>query len=185
MKIKFLILSVLSTIAVLGILPIPSSITQIEVSAAQTVTKFKTYVSPKIFSIQYPSAWNVDGTNRKYVMITNYKPKLGGGTAPANFVKTDISFVSGSLETAFNRTISNSTDNYSTITKRERLTIGGRQALRLWITSSGFDFPDIVSTYIRYKNNETAVVSSFYTRSNSSALGNIQRIHSSFRVIKY
>lgn len=184
MKIKFFILSVLSTVTFsgVGVLPIPYSMNRVEASLAQPVRQFKTYRSPKTFSIQYPSGWNVNRTHKKFVTITNYQPRVGGGT---NFIKTEISFTQSSMETSFKRGISNNTEHNAMITKREKLTVGGRQALRLWITDdSGFDLPNSVTTYIRYNNNETAVVSSYYTRSNSSAVDTIQRIHRSFKVIK-
>lgn len=184
MKIKILILSVISTVTLVnvGVLPTPYSMNRVEASSAQTAKQFKTYRSPKVFSIQYPSGWNVNKTHNKYVAITNYKPRVGGGT---NFIKTEITFAQGSMEKTFNKGISNNTEHNAIITKREKLTIGGRQALRFWVTdNSGFDFPNIIITYIRYNNNQTAIVSSYYTSSNTSAVGTIQRIHQSFKVIK-
>ncbi|HEY9876736.1 MAG TPA: PsbP-related protein [Candidatus Obscuribacterales bacterium] len=184
MKNKLSALTIISTVTLLLILPLSYPNTGIQSSVAQAVRRFQTYTSPKLFSIQYPSNWFVNATNRRYVIITNYKPQVGGGEAPANYMKTDITFMPGSLETAVSQSIASTRKNFDKILKRETITVAGREAVRIWITGSGFDFPDTIVTYVRYTNKETATMATFYTKSNSSAVDIIKRIHGSFRLIK-
>ncbi len=184
MKSKFLLLSILSTVAISGALPVINHIPGIEVSPVQASTGFKGYTSPNLFSIRYPSGWSVDSSNKEYVIITNYKPQTGGGKAPASYIKNDISFVDSSFNTAINQQVANFKQNGAKITKTQSLTINGKSAYRLWVNNSGFAFPNSIVTLVRYKNNKTAVIVSFYTKSNSSALGVIQPLQQSFRLLK-
>jgi hypothetical protein len=184
MKSKFLLLSILSTVAVSGALPVINQIPGIELSPVQAATKFKGYTSPNLFSIRYPSGWFVDSSNQEYVIITNYNPQTGGGKAPASYIKNNIYFVDSSFSTAINQEIASLRQNGAKITKTQSLKINGKSAYRLWVNDSRFAFPNSVITFVKYKKNKTAVVSSLYTKSNSSALGVIKPLQQSFRLLK-
>jgi hypothetical protein len=184
MKSKLLIVSILSTVAVSGALPVINQIPGIEVSPVQAATRFKGYTSPNLFSIRYPSGWSVDSSNKEYVIITNYKPQTGGGQAPASYIKNNIYFVDSSFKTAINQEIASLKQDGAKITKTQSLTINGKSAYRLWVNDSRFAFPNSIVTFVKYKNNKTAVISSLYTKSNSSALGVIQTLQKSFRLLK-
>ncbi|HEY9693440.1 MAG TPA: PsbP-related protein [Oculatellaceae cyanobacterium] len=184
MKSKLLILSILSTVAVSGALPVINQLPGIESSPVQAATKLNTLTSPKLFSIKYPSTWSVDVSNKEYVMITNYKPQTGGGKAPASYIKNNIYFVNSSFNNTINQQLASYKQNGAKITKTQNLTIDGKSAYRLWVNDSRFAFPNSIITFVKYKNNKTAVVDSLYTKSNSSALGVIQPLQQSFRLLK-
>jgi hypothetical protein len=185
MKPKQLLLALLTTTAFLGILPLSHSLTGINSSSAQTQSKFVTYTERNFFSIQHPSGWAIDKSASNYTTIWSRKPtEPGGGKAPANLIKTDITVPEGSLETVVKRDIASSSSYNATVKRRRNLTINGRNAVRVHLTGGGFDFPDTIVTFVRYNNKQTVVISSYYTASNSSAAGTIERIHESFRLLR-
>lgn len=185
MKPKQLVLTLLTTTAFLGVLPLSHSLTGINSSSAQTQSKFVTYTERNFFSIQHPSGWAIDKSATNYTTIWSRKPTgAGGGKAPANLIKTDITFPEGSLETVVKRDIASSQSYNATVKQRRNLTINGRNAVRVHLTGGGFDFPDSMLTFVRYNNKQTVVISSYYTASNSSSAGTIERIHGSFRLLR-
>jgi hypothetical protein len=185
MKPKQLILALLTTTAFLGVVPLLHPITSIDFSSAQAQTKFVTYTERNFFSIQHLSGWSVDKSASNYITIWSRRPSSpGGGTAPPDLIKTDITLTDGSLETVVKREIALSQDNNSTVKRRRNLTINGRNAVRIHLTGGGFAFPDTVLSLIRYNNKQTAVIASYYTASNSSASATIERLHGSFRLLR-
>jgi hypothetical protein len=185
MKPKQLLLALLTTTAFLGVLPLSHSLTGINSSSAQTQPKFVTYTERNFFSIQHPSGWAIDKSASNYTTIWSRKPTgAGGGKAPANLIKTDITVPDGSLETVVKRDIASSSSYNATVKQRRNLTINGRNAVRVHLTGGGFDFPDSMLTFVRYNNKQTVVISSYYTASNSSSAGTIERVHGSFRLLR-
>lgn len=185
MKPKQIVLVLLTTTAFLGVVPLPHPITGIDSSSAQTSTKFVTFTQPNFFSIQHPSGWAVDKSASNYTTIWSRKPSdPGGGTAPPDLIKTDITLADGSLETVVKREIASSQENNSTVKRRRNLTINGRNAVRVHLTGGGFAFPDTMLSFIRYNNKQTVVIATYYTASNSRASDTIERIHGSFRLLR-
>jgi len=62
--------------------------------------------------------------------------------------------------------------------------LGGQDAYRVWTTDTQFDFPDEMTTYVRYTPTQTIAVISYYTASNPSAVPTIQQIHGSLRLVR-
>ncbi len=185
MKPKQLVLALLTTSTFLGVIPLSHPIIGIKASSAQTQTQFVTFTQPNFFSIQHPSGWSVDKTASNYVMIWSRQPSSsGGGKAPTDLIKTDISLTDGSLETVVKREIASSQSNNSRVKRRRNLTINGRNAVRIDLTGGGFAFPDTVLTLIRYNNKRTVLIASYYTASNSTASATIERVHGSFRLLR-
>lgn len=116
-------------------------------------------------------------------MIMNYPPQVGGGEASVNQIKTDITWIKGSLESVVSQR-SRMEIWDGRLIKKGKLTLGGRDAFRMWFTDSSFDFPDTIVTYVRGTSTQTAVISSFYTASNPAAVDLIQRIQGSFNVLQ-
>ncbi|MBD2021899.1 hypothetical protein H6F43_17090 [Leptolyngbya sp. FACHB-36] len=145
---------------------------------AQSTTRFKTQTE-KGFSFQYPANWRLEKNSSEppYFILTSYRSQINNRTGFASAIKTDISLQPGSME----QVMSGDRGETSRRVRTERLTIGGRQAVRRWIKESGFDFPDVVVTYIRYSDRQTAVLASYYTASNSNAVPLIRQIHQSFK----
>lgn len=150
-------------------------------TVAQANTRFKTYTEPGFFSFQYPANWSLDKTssNPPYLILANSQAKGGGGKAPANTIKTDISLQPGRFDQ-----MPGSERSEVVVTKTERLTINGRPALRRWVNSYGFAFPQVVVTYIRYSDRQTAVLASYYTASNPKAVPLIKQVHQSFKQVR-
>lgn len=185
MKPKQLVLALLTTTAFLGVVPLLHPITGINSGSTQAQTKFVTFTQPNFFSIQHPSGWAIDKSASNYITIWSRRPSgSGGGTAPPDLIKTDITLTDGSLETAVKREIASSQEHNSTIKRRSNLTINGRNAVRVHLTGGGFAFPDTVLSFIRYNNQQTVVIASYYTASNSRASATIERVHGSFRLLR-
>ncbi|AFZ15502.1 hypothetical protein Cri9333_4724 (plasmid) [Crinalium epipsammum PCC 9333] len=184
----------ISILAMQGTLTLPKTVTGIQPSTAQnnprtTETKLKTYLVPKEFSISYPSNWLVERTQnppgttpRELLIITNQKlPKRGGDGLPPNIIKTDIQIERGAFEKVVAQTFRSASGSGSRLTQRGKLTVGGREAVRLWISEPE---AETIIMLVRYNKNETLYLASFYARSNPSAINIIQRIHGSVRVVE-
>ncbi|GAB4189119.1 MAG: hypothetical protein Fur006_30100 [Coleofasciculaceae cyanobacterium] len=185
MKPKQLILTLLTTTTFFGVVPLTHPITSIDSGSAQAQTKFVTYTERNFFSIQHPSGWSIDKSASNYITIWSRRPSgSGGGTAPPDLIKTDITLAEGSLDTVVKREIESSQENNSTVKQRRNLTINGRNAVRVHLTGGGFAFPDTILSFIRYNNKQTVVITSYYTASNSRASATIERIHGSFRLLR-
>lgn len=185
MNAKFLLSVMLPTVMTIGVFP-SSIISSVSPSAAQTRTELQTFVLPNEFSISYPAGWFVRHTSnppdtfpRELVIITSKKPpKIGGDGLPPDVVKTDIQINPGSFETNRNQLTQVTREDGSKVTRIGKTVVGGREAYRIWSSYFG---ANSISTLIRYTNDETVSISSYYASQNSSAIELIQRIHGSFR----
>lgn len=185
MKQKKILFALLVTTAFIGVIPLFHSIKSIPPSSAQTPRKFVTYTQPNFFSIQHPPDWVVDKTASNYIMFWSRQPSgHGGGKAPTDLIKTDITLMDGSLASAVKQQIAWSQENHSTVKRRRNLTIGGRNAVRLHLTGGGFDFPDTMLSLVRYNEKQTVAIASYYTASNARSASTIEQVHSSFRLQK-
>lgn len=149
-----------------------------QTTIAQTTTRFKTYTEPGLFSFQYPANWGLDKTSSTppYLILGTKEPHNGGSKAAKNSIKTDISLQPGRYDQ-----LPGSERSEVVVTKTERLTINGQPALRQWLNSYGFAYPQVIVTYIRFSDRQTAVLSSYYTASNPKAVPLIKQIHQSFK----
>jgi hypothetical protein len=140
-----------------------------------------TYTEPNLFSVQYPGNWLVQKNVSNYFIFWNRcTSRPGGSPAPPDLIKTDITIIDGSLETVTEQPIG----FRSTLTRRSKLTIGGQDAVRFWYSDGSFDFPNTIVSYVRYTDNQTFSIASYYTASNSNAVDTIQRFHGSFRLLE-
>ncbi|MBE9151305.1 MULTISPECIES: PsbP-related protein [unclassified Coleofasciculus] len=184
-KLQGTLFTLLSVTALVGVVPLASPIAGVVPVVAQPGANFVTYTEPNFFSVAHPSGWAVERVNENYITLWSRRPsEPGGGQAPPNLIKTDITIVNGSLETAVEGAIATSKEGDSTLTRRGNLKIGGRDAVRIWLTGSSFDFPDTILSFVRYTDNQTISITSYYTASNPTAVDTIQRIHWSFRLLK-
>jgi hypothetical protein len=98
-------------------------------------------------------------------------------------IKTDVSLQPGSFETVSQQVLSGPSADQTRVVKRGKALVGGREALRLWLSVRGFDFPNVIVTLIRYSDKETAAIASYYDYRNPSAVNLIETMHGSFRAI--
>lgn len=193
MKLKLLILTTLMTVALVGVVPVLSTNAEVKNNTAQNSVKsnarLQTYVKPDRYSIRYPADWTVDeGVKRanETVILSNYRaPQKGSISANQRrlIIKTDISLLPGSLETVHQQLMNSPTADRSQVIKEGKALVGGRDAIRMWIAVRGFDFPNAITTLVRYSNKETAAIVSYYDYRNPTAVNQIQTIHGSFRAI--
>ncbi|MEM1308108.1 MAG: PsbP-related protein [Cyanobacteria bacterium P01_H01_bin.153] len=127
------------------------------------------------FSIEYPTGWLVDpslGYSGEGVTLWNREPpSIGGSVFPPDLTRTNIE-----IEDRTFSTVIENFERYEDIFQREPVTIGGMNALRIWIAH-----PDAAAIYtiIEYSDDQTAVVGSFYA--DDSWVETIYAIHESFR----
>jgi hypothetical protein len=156
---------------------------------------FKTFTAPGWFSFQHPVNWTVTSYNYSnqpnsgFALATKYLVFIQNttsfsGSPPANYIKSQIdiypvkykNFVAEELS-GTNNLIKLGGGKY----KKGSTKVGGREAFRIWFYSNT---TTIVTTLIRYSDNETVRVLSSYDPSNSSALPLTEKIHGSFRSLK-
>ncbi|MBD2185282.1 PsbP-related protein [Aerosakkonema funiforme] len=186
MKFKLLLSTALKIVAFLGFVTLPYTVFGTKIGVAQnspvtTETRFLTYVEPREYAIQYPFGWFVERNRSDLTIITNDRLAIvGNQDFPENFIKTDIYIQPKNFETVVKEAISAQEKVGYQIKRRSRLNISGLEAVQLWISESE---TDAIITMIRYQNNKTIYMASFYAPSNTSAISMIQRIHNSFRAI--
>lgn len=188
MKLKLLILTTLLTVALVGVVPVLSTNAEVKNNTAQNSVKgnsrLQTYVKPDRYSIRYPVGWTVD--EGETVIMSNYRvPQKGSIPASQRrlTIKTDISLQPGSLETVYQQLMTSPTADRSQVIKEGKALVGGRDAIRMWISVRGFDYPNAITTLIRYSDKETAAIVSYYDYRNPNAVNQIQTVHGSFRAI--
>ncbi|MDW8200250.1 MAG: PsbP-related protein [Cyanobacteriota bacterium SKYGB_h_bin112] len=177
----------LSAAMAVSIIPLATLVPPTIANSEQIASQFTTFRSPASFpirfSIQYPLDWTVDTSHQNYIIITNYQADGSRSLTPDQAIKTDISIDQKSLESIVQRSQGSHDESGSRVIRRGRINLGGRDGFRLWTTDSLFDFPDTITTYLRYTDTQTIVIVSFYTASNPTAVPLIQRIHGSFRLM--
>lgn len=131
-------------------------------------------------SLQYPREWTFEQLSSTYGILTNFETILGGGLAPIEAIKTDVTLLPESFETLVNpEQPATLGEEETTVLKREELQINGRQAVRLWLATPAFDFSHAIVTYIRYSNEQTLFIASYYSAENPVAENLIQQVHQS------
>jgi len=181
MKIHPVLSLAIASSCLLGVASLPDF--SLTVAQAQTTSRLQTYRAGNLYTIQFPQGWQVTG-DVNYLMLTNFDLNKGGGTAPQSAIKTDIAVFPQPFDTVVQKAQKGKyTEAGDRIIKRGALKLGGRDAYRVWTTDSNFDFPDAVTTYVRY-GNQTVSITSFYTMQNPSAVPTIQQIHGSFRLLR-
>lgn len=153
---------------------------QISSRVSQSNSASEKLFSTRKFSIRYPANWVIQDQGEANLIVYNQRPaQRGGGVAPAFMVKTDVTFAPGGFEN-YNPPQQRNPD--IEVVRTQKLTINGRQAVRLW-TVGGDAFSNAIVTFIQYSDQETAIVVSFYNSPNrKSAEPLIQKIHASFKL---
>jgi hypothetical protein len=145
----------------------------------------KSYIIPKRFSILLPRDLipeNKIANDIDYFSFTNYKYELAAGEAvPTEAIETEITFSQKNLEIILQTRLRQANQYNETVTNQGNLTIDGQEARRVWYAGGEWNFPNEISSYIPYEDNQTVVISSYYSADNPTAVDTIQRIHWSFR----
>ncbi|MBW4591557.1 MAG: hypothetical protein KME46_01180 [Brasilonema angustatum HA4187-MV1] len=144
-------------------------------------TNFQTYVENKVYSISYPLGWFFTRSCSELAYITNLKMAIrGGGKIPQNFIKTDVQIISEKIQTTFTENLSYSEENGERLVKKENINVDGKNGMRMWYSSGE---TETMITLLPYKDNNTACITTFYTRNNSNYIPIFEKIHSSFKVL--
>ncbi len=143
---------------------------------------FSRYTEPGIYTIDYPRSWLISKPAASVTTIQNRQPSEGGVTYPPNFINTEIYFRPERLEAALQHLLRTNDARYQpgTLTRRGELTVGGKEAVRLWFEGGRFG-EDRILTLIRYSETQTAVISSYFTTGETAGISTIQDMHWSFR----
>lgn len=145
--------------------------------------KLNTYTSPSGFSIQHPPGWYIDdsGLNeQRRVTIQNFPFKeSGSGAFKLEEIKTEVFYLSKSLETVTQEMLDNRRD--SSILKVGKTNINGREYIRIW---AGFGNTENIYSLVRYRNNKTFIVASYTGGLNQNKIDLIQKMHWSFKIIE-
>lgn len=94
-------------------------------------------------------------------------------------VKTDAGFI----PTPFEDLPSSASHYETTIVRSESLTVDRRQATRVWL-EGGEAFSNTITTYVRYTDQQTAFITSFYNSQNAAAEAAIETVHNSFTLLQ-
>lgn len=179
----------LPALALLGVLSLPYAVSAPKPALAQPKAaaglQYQTYVMPGEFSVLIPVNWYVrrssftDSTPRESLVLMSQPPKLPGGSEfPPLLVKTDIFIREGPFEEVVSRAMEEDRRSNPTVKRRGKTAVGGQEAFREWGTVFGLEY---VVTIIRFTDDETLYLASYYTQQNPSAVPIIQRIHGSIR----
>lgn len=163
--------SLLISFPVISLLNVDSAPTQ----ARQISTK---NLRTKLFSLRYPANWLITSFSDEYVIFFNQAPSGGGGAAPKSMVKTDAGIIEGNFTSLV------SEHRKQGIFKSRKLTINGREAIRFWDKNNLEDFDRGIFTYVRYTNKKVGFVATYYSDTPPISETEIERIQSSFRILK-
>ena len=143
---------------------------------------YSLHVVPNAFSIEYPEDWLIGDSSQSYVSIWN-RQSYRDFMFPPGSVKTEIYIGSETFEEALQSLLTTEDDVFDpgVLTRKGELTIGGQEAFRAWF-ENGENTSDSIVTIIRYSNNQTATIVSYFTGGETWAIPTIQDIHWSFRV---
>ncbi|MDJ0581841.1 PsbP-related protein [Crocosphaera sp.] len=181
-KTSFKLSAIIGSAVFLSLFPAVSPLVKTSISSAQSQNNFKTHSVDNKFSIQTPQNYTVEKTPSNIPIWTFWSSKNRNNNN--NLIKTEVSF----FPQRFNDVVPPSNQRTiegpitATITKRGNLTIDNKPAVRLWVAGEDteFHFGNEIRSYIRYSNNTTVVIVSYYGN-NPNAVDTIQRIHWSFR----
>ena len=125
---------------------------------------FTRYAEPSLYSVDYPQTWFLSKPAAYVTSIQNRQPSGSYQGYPADYINTEIYFRTENLEAAVAHLTRTNDSRYQpgTLTKQGTLTVGGKEAVRLWFEGGRFG-EDRMVTLIHYADEQTAVISSYFT----------------------
>ncbi|MFM2432288.1 MAG: hypothetical protein RLZZ511_3502 [Cyanobacteriota bacterium] len=126
-----------------------------------------------------PSHWLDRSDAADDITLHNQKPpKAGGGWAPKGSIKVMAQILNKSLD---NATAPNPNERQlgRMTTKTEKLTIGGKAAIRIHEDYED-GFPGGITTYVATGEDETTMIITFYADRDTAK--QVQQIHNSIRI---
>jgi hypothetical protein len=183
---KLLVLGCVSAIALTGaiafnaIQPVASHIT----SVTQTTASTQTYTASDFFTLELPVGWTAQKLDPTYYMFWNDPPDgPGGGVAPVHVIKTDVTLVYGDFDTIVEQNDFLEDEGEEIVSYRQ-VQIDGRDAVQFHTQGGGWDFPDTFVTIVRYSDEQSILMASYFTDSHASSLPTIERLHQSLHVTR-
>ncbi|MDJ0635554.1 MAG: PsbP-related protein [Xenococcaceae cyanobacterium MO_188.B29] len=152
---------------------------------ARAEINFESHTIINKFSILIPAKWNAktQSSTDDFFILTNYEID-DNDYISTNSIKTEVIFLGEPVDVILDnhiRAIKNSKEN---IIKRGNIIIDGQSAIRVWYQGNGMDFPNSISSYIPYDNEQTVIIHSYYNPENPLAVDTIERVHWSFKNLK-
>ena len=149
---------------------------------AKTEINFESHTIINKFSILIPTDWNAKTQSHTddFFILTNFEIE-DEEPISTNSIKTEVIFIAEPLDIILEnhlRAIKHSNEN---IIRQGDIIIDGKAAKRIWYQGNGNTFPNTISSYIPYNNNETVVIHSYYHPDNPLAVDTIERVHWSFK----
>jgi hypothetical protein len=134
------------------------------------------------FSLDLPVGWTAQTSGPEYYIFWNDPPvEAGGGIAPVHVIKTDITPIDGDFETIVEQNYFLENEGEEIVTYRQ-VQINGRDAVQFHTQGGGWDFPDTFVTIVRYSDQQSLLMASYFTNSQASSLPTIERLHQSLTV---
>jgi hypothetical protein len=170
---------------VISVLILPSLFNAPLLSQASSESQLISYTIPKKFSLLLPTdlvPQNKIANDVNYFSFTNYQQELPPGElAPREAIETEITFNQKNIDVILQTRYQQATQYQEVVTKEGELKIDGQKAIRVWYEGGDWNFPNEISSYIPYNDQQTVVISSYYSPDNPNAVDIIERIHWSFR----
>lgn len=161
-----------------ALLPFPISLIVDGNLAYASAESMKSYTHSSLYTIRYPSSWIFDQFNSKdRLTIWNQKPpSVHDPSASSYLIKTDISF----SHSSFDAEPENMGDSGAKRVSFQKINLNGMEAIQTYWSNLPSDFNNAIITTIRYSQNRTVNIVSFYDSYNSSAEDKILSLHNSF-----
>lgn len=180
---KILPLGIIFAIAGMGAIAIASTppATSHTITLSQQPLATQPY-STDFFSLDLPVGWTVQTSGPEYYIFWNDPPtEAGGGIAPVHVIKTDITPIDGDFETIVEQNYFLGNEGEEVISYQQ-VQINGRDAVQFHTQGGGWDFPDTFVTIVRYSDEKSILMASYFTNSHDSSLPTIEKLHQSLTV---
>ena len=149
---------------------------------AKAEVNFESHTIINKFSVLIPTDWNAktQSDTDDFFILTNYEMQ-DENIISTNSIKTEVIFIAEPLDIILENHLRAIKHSKEDIIRQGEILIDGKAAKRIWYQGDGITFPNTISSYIPYDNNETVVIHSYYHPENPLAVDTIERVHWSFK----
>ena len=149
---------------------------------AKAEINFESHTIINKFSVLIPNGWKAktQSDTNDFFVLTNFKTEDNNAISTQS-IKTEVIFISEPIDIILENHLRAIKHSQEDIIKQGNIIIDGKSAKRIWSQGTGITFPNTISSYISYGDNNTVVIHSYYYPENSLAVETIERIHWSFK----
>ncbi|MEC4805837.1 MAG: hypothetical protein SAJ12_02845 [Jaaginema sp. PMC 1079.18] len=171
-------ISAIALVSAIACTPVPS-VTSATPSVSQEPQSTQPYTTD-FFTVDLPVGWTAQVSGSEYYILWNEPPPgPREGIAPANVIKTDVTLIDQNFETAIAPEFLSDTGE---VLQRNPTQINGRDAVQVYTHGGYGDFPDTWVTIMRYSEERSVMMSSYFTASHESSLTMVKQLHESLTV---